>query len=48
MPPRDRFRSPVIDGQPLSVLPLWLTGDLAVSLHLEASYRQTFRDPRIG
>jgi len=34
-------------GQPLPVLPLWLTDNLAIPLDLEASYEQTCRDLRI-
>ncbi|MCC7339333.1 MAG: DUF4058 family protein [Pirellulaceae bacterium] len=34
--------------QPLPVLPLWLTADLAISLDLESSYEQTCRDLRIA
>jgi hypothetical protein len=34
-------------GDPLPVLPLWLTEELAISLDLEASYEQTCRDLRI-
>ena len=45
-----RFESwayPLIVGQPLPTLPLWLTEDLAVSLDLEASYEDTCRVFRI-
>jgi hypothetical protein len=34
-------------GAPLPTLPLWLTGELAVELNLEASYEQTCRVLRI-
>ena len=34
-------------GQPLPILPLWLSDDLAIPLDLEASYEQTCRDLRI-
>ena len=34
-------------GQPLPVLPLWLSDDLAIPLDLESSYEQTCRDLRI-
>lgn len=34
-------------AQPLPILPLWLSGELAVPLDLEASYEQTCRDLRI-
>jgi len=39
---------PLIVGQPLPTLPLWLTEDLAVSLDLEASYEDTCRVLRIA
>src|SRR5262249_7786082 len=35
-------------GQPLPTLPLWLAGDLAVPLELEASYEETCRILRIA
>jgi hypothetical protein len=38
---------PLIVGQPLPILPIWLTEDLAVSLSLEASYEETCRVLRI-
>jgi hypothetical protein len=38
---------PLVVGQPLPTLPLWLTGDLAVSLDLEASYEDACRALRI-
>jgi hypothetical protein len=38
---------PLVVGQPLPVLPLWLSDELAVPLDLEASYEQTCRDLRI-
>jgi Protein of unknown function (DUF4058) len=34
---------PLVVGQPLPKLPLWLTDDLAVDLDLESSYEQTCR-----
>ena len=34
-------------GQPLPILPLWLSDEFAVPLDLEASYEQTCRDLRI-
>ncbi len=34
----DTWHSPLTLGQPLPTLPLWLAGDLAVPLELEASY----------
>ena len=39
---------PLAVGQPLPVLPLWLSDELAVPLDLEASYEQTCRDLRIA
>lgn len=38
---------PLAVGQPLPVLPLWLSDELAIPLDLEASYEQTCRDLRI-
>jgi hypothetical protein len=38
---------PLLVGQPLPTLPIWITEDLAVSLDLEASYEQTCRALRI-
>jgi len=35
-------------SQPLPVLPLWLSEELAVSLDLEASYEQPYQDLRIA
>lgn len=35
-------------GEPLPVLPLWLSEELAVPLDLEASYEQTCKDLRIA
>jgi hypothetical protein len=34
-------------GQPLPVLPLWLTDERAIPLDLEATYEQTCRDLRL-
>ena len=45
-----RFQSwayPLIVGQPLPSLPIWLTEDLPISLDLEASYEDTCRALRI-
>jgi hypothetical protein len=45
-----RFESwayPLVVGQPLPTLPVWLSDDLAVSLELEASYEETCRVLRI-
>jgi hypothetical protein len=39
---------PLVVGQPLPTLPLWLADDLAVSLDLEASYEETCQVLRIG
>lgn len=38
---------PLVVGQPLPTLPLWLSEDQAVSLELEASYEETCRVLRI-
>jgi hypothetical protein len=38
---------PLVVGQALPTLPIWLTDDLAVSLDLEASYEETCRALRI-
>jgi len=38
---------PLVLGQPLPTLPLWLRDDLAVALDLEASYEETCRALRI-
>lgn len=46
-----RFESwayPLIVGQPLPTLPVWLSEDLAVSLELEASYEEACRVLRIA
>ena len=39
---------PLVIGQPLPTLPLWLADDLAVPLELEASYEETCRILRIA
>jgi hypothetical protein len=39
---------PLVLGQPLPTLPLWLAPDLAVLLDLEASYEDTCRVLRIA
>ena len=39
---------PLTVGQPLPLLPLWLSEELAISLDLEASYEQTCSDLRIA
>ncbi len=41
------WNRPLAPGQPLPVLPLWLSERLTVPLDLEASYEQTCRDLRI-
>jgi len=43
----EAWHHPLCPNQPLPVLPLWLTENLAISLDLEASYEQTCRDLRI-
>jgi Protein of unknown function (DUF4058) len=39
---------PLVIGQPLPKLPIWLAEDLPISLDLEASYEETCRALRIG
>ncbi|MBI2805463.1 MAG: hypothetical protein HYX68_10845 [Planctomycetes bacterium] len=39
---------PLVVGQPLPTLPLWLADNLAIPLELEASYEETCRALRIG
>jgi hypothetical protein len=39
---------PLVVGQPLPTLPLWLSEDLAISLELEPSYEETCRALRIA
>jgi len=51
--PRQRWifqawHNPLAIGQPLPTLPIWLRGDLAISLDLEASYERTCRALRIA
>jgi hypothetical protein len=46
-----RFESwayPLVVGQPLPTLPVWLTEERAVSLDLEASYEDACRALRIA
>lgn len=43
----EAWNRPLAPGQPLPVLPLWLSDELAIPLDLEASYEQTCRDLRI-
>jgi hypothetical protein len=43
----EAWNRPLTPGQPLPVLPLWLSDDLAIPLDLEATYEQTCRDLRI-
>jgi hypothetical protein len=38
---------PLVVGQPLPILPIWLTDDLAVSLDLETSYEEACRALRV-
>jgi len=47
-PRLENWAYPLVVGQPLPTLPLWLTEDLAVSLDLEASYEETCRALRIA
>lgn len=42
------WAAPLVVGQPLPTLPLWLSEDLAVSVELEASYEDTCRVLRIA
>jgi hypothetical protein len=44
----EAWSQPLVVGEPLPTLPLWLAEDLAVPLDLEASYEQTCRDLRIA
>jgi len=44
----EAWSQPLVVGNPLPVLPLWLSEELAVPLDLEASYEQTCRDLRIA
>jgi hypothetical protein len=46
-PRLETWAYPLIVGQPLPTLPIWLTEDLAVALDLEASYEETCRALRI-
>jgi Protein of unknown function (DUF4058) len=39
---------PLVVGQPLPTLPVWLSEDLAIALDLETSYEETCRDLRIA
>jgi Protein of unknown function (DUF4058) len=47
-PRLETWAYPLVVGQPLPTLPLWLSEDLAVSVELEASYEETCRVLRIG
>jgi hypothetical protein len=47
-PRLESWAYPLIVGQPLPTLPLWLTEDLAVSVDLEASYEDTCRVLKIA
>jgi hypothetical protein len=44
----EAWSRPLAIGEPLPVLPLWLSDELAIPLDLEASYEQTCRDLRIA
>lgn len=44
----EAWSRPLAIDEPLPVLPLWLSEDLAVPLDLETSYEQTCRDLRIA
>jgi hypothetical protein len=44
----EAWSRPLVVGQPLPVLPLWLSDELAVPLDLEATYQQTCADLRIA
>jgi hypothetical protein len=46
-PRLETWAYPLLVGQPLPLLPIWLTEDLAVSLDLETSYEETCRALRI-
>jgi hypothetical protein len=46
-PRLETWAYPLIVGQALPTLPIWLTEDLAVALDLEASYEETCRALRI-
>jgi hypothetical protein len=46
-PRLETWAYPLLVGQPLPTLPIWLTDDLAVALDLEASYDETCRALRI-
>lgn len=43
----EAWASPLVLGQPLPTMPLWLTDDFAVPLYLEESYEETCRILRI-
>lgn len=45
---RQAWHRPLVVGQPLPTLPLWLADDLAIALDLEASYEETCRVLRIA
>jgi hypothetical protein len=47
-PRLETWAYPLIVGQPLPTLPIWLNEDLAVSLNLEASYEETCRVLRLA
>lgn len=47
-PRLESWAYPLVVGQPLPTLPVWLTEDLAISLELEPSYEATCRALRIA
>jgi hypothetical protein len=48
IPRLESWAYPLVVGQPLPTLPVWLSHDLAVSLELEISYEETCRVLRIA
>ena len=46
-PRLESWAHPLIVGQSLPTLPIWLTNELSVALELEASYEETCRVLRI-
>ena len=44
----DNWYHPLVVGQPLPALPIWLSNTLAVSLELESTYEETCRTLRIA
>lgn len=43
----EAWHRPLVLGQPLPALPIWLSADFAVTLDLESSYEETCRVLRI-